>query len=84
MKTSVNSKVGAGAFAGALSIILIWLLKALAPDIEVTTEIASALTTVITFATSYFVPNMTSDPKTVPSNAESTPGHVGTPVVSPA
>ena len=53
-------KVGAGALAGALSIILVWALNSFAftdPNgMKITGEIASALTTIMTFVTGYFVP----------------------------
>jgi hypothetical protein len=51
-------KVGAGAFAGALSTILVWLINSfiLTGTTKITPEIASALTTVLTFLVGYFVP----------------------------
>lgn len=47
-------KVGAGALAGAVSIIAVWVLRQFF-DIEVPGEVASAGTTVLTFGTSFFV-----------------------------
>jgi uncharacterized membrane protein YfcA len=50
----VNRKVSAGGLAGALSIILVWALKAYGHT-ELPPEVASGVTTLISFATSYFV-----------------------------
>lgn len=61
MKPSVNGKVGAGAFAGALSVILVWLITLFAGKDAVPPEIAAAFTTVLTFAVSWFVPDMIAD-----------------------
>jgi H+/Cl- antiporter ClcA len=58
MKPSVNGKVGAGAFAGALSVILVWGFSLFAGKDAVPPEIAAAFTTVLTFAVSWFVPDM--------------------------
>lgn len=49
-----SRKVGAGALAGGLSIILVWAVKQFA-HLEIPAETASAITVVITFGTSYFV-----------------------------
>lgn len=53
-------KVGASALAGALSVILIWALNSFvftsANGAKITGEIASALTTILTFVVGYFVP----------------------------
>lgn len=53
-------KVGAGAVAGALSVILVWALNSFVftspSGAKITGEIASALTTILTFLVSYFVP----------------------------
>ena len=46
-------KVGAGALAGAISALVVWIAGV--NRIEIPPEAASALTTVITFITSYFV-----------------------------
>lgn len=58
-----NTKVAAGALAGALSVILVWLIPTVIgadaegkPKVEIPAEIASAITTVLTFLVSYFVP----------------------------
>ena len=47
-------KVGAGAVAGAVSILLVWGLQQ--AGVSLPAEIASSLTTILTFATSWFVP----------------------------
>jgi hypothetical protein len=49
-----NRKVKAGALAGALSILLIWVIQA-ASGAVITGEAASAMTVVLTFIVSYFV-----------------------------
>ncbi|MDX1686388.1 MAG: hypothetical protein R3248_00260 [Candidatus Promineifilaceae bacterium] len=51
-------KVSAGTLAGALTIILVWLVNSfvLVGDHALTGEVASALTTVLTFVVSYMVP----------------------------
>jgi len=51
-------KVGASALAGAVSVILVWVINtwALTGSTKITGEVASALTTMITFAVGYFVP----------------------------
>jgi len=56
-------KVGAGALAGALSVVLVWALNSFLftnPNgAKITGEIASALTTILTFLVGYFVPDST-------------------------
>lgn len=47
-------KVGAGALAGALTIILVWAVGLAGTDIPA--AVASAITVIITFIVSYFVP----------------------------
>lgn len=47
-------KVGAGALAGALSILLVWSSGAYA-GVTIPGEAASAITTCLTFVVSYFV-----------------------------
>ena len=47
-------KVGAGAVAGAISILLVWGLQQ--AGVSLPAEIASSLTTILTFVTSWFVP----------------------------
>jgi hypothetical protein len=47
-------KVGSGALAGAVSVILVWILSLFGVDMPA--EVASAITLVLMFATSYFVP----------------------------
>lgn len=51
-------KVSVGTLAGALTIILVWLVNTfvLVGDNALTGEVASALTTVLTFLVSYMVP----------------------------
>ncbi len=51
-------KVSAGTLAGALTIILVWVVNTfvLVGDHTLTGEVASALTTVLTFVVSYMVP----------------------------
>jgi len=49
-----NRKVGAGALAGAISVLLVWLVKHFSGT-DIPAEQASGLTTIITFITSYFV-----------------------------
>jgi len=50
-------KVGAGALAGAVSIVLVWTLNnlVLTGPTKITGEVASAITTILTFAVGYFV-----------------------------
>lgn len=52
-----DRKVTAGALAGALVVILVWLLQALKPGLTVSAEVALALNTVLVFVVQYFVPN---------------------------
>jgi uncharacterized membrane-anchored protein len=47
-------KVGSGAIAGAIVVILIWLVETFT-SVDIPPEIAAALTTIITFATSYLI-----------------------------
>jgi Mg/Co/Ni transporter MgtE len=53
-----SRKVGSGALTGAVSIILVWVLNSFVftGGTKITGEIASALTTILTFLVSYFVP----------------------------
>ena len=48
-----TKKVGAGAVAGALSVLLVWAVQQAGMD--VTAEISSAFTTLLTFVTSWMV-----------------------------
>ncbi len=50
-----DKKVSSGALAGAVTVVLVWVLRAF--DIEVPGEIGAALATIIGFGTSYLVPN---------------------------
>lgn len=66
---SPTRKVTLGGLAGALSAIIVWVLNdfnLLPGGIDIPGEVASALTTVLTFATAYFVPPAASD-QIVPS-----------------
>lgn len=47
-------KVGAGALAGALSVIIVWVVSEAGMDVPA--EISSAFTTVLTFVTSWLIP----------------------------
>lgn len=53
-----SRKVGAGALAGALSVVLVWVINTfvLTGSMKITGEVASALTTILTFLVGYFVP----------------------------
>jgi hypothetical protein len=58
-KTAVpTTKVTAGALAGALSAIVVWILNAfvMAPEKQIPAEIGMMLTTVLTFLVSYLTP----------------------------
>ncbi len=48
---NVHAKTGAAGLGGAVSIIVVWLLGQF--DVEVSVEVASAITTVFAFAASY-------------------------------
>jgi hypothetical protein len=54
-----TTKVISGGVAGAISAIIVWVLNAfklLPGDMQIPGEIASALTTIITFIVSYLTP----------------------------
>ena len=54
MQTNVPSqKVTVGVLAGSLTTIIIWALKSV---VVIPGEVAAAITTVLTFAASYFFP----------------------------
>ena len=55
MNLAPTPKVATGALAGALSVIIIWILGQF--HINVPPEIASAFTTVISAGASYFAPH---------------------------
>lgn len=55
MSNILNRKVSAGALAGALSVVVVWVLGEYA-EVEIPPEVASAITTVFTFIVAYFVP----------------------------
>jgi len=56
-----SRKVGAGALAGALSVVLVWIINTfvLTGAVKITGEVASAMTTILTFLVGYFVPEPT-------------------------
>lgn len=59
MSTTPTTKVISGGVAGAISVIIIWALnsfKILPGDTQIPGEIASALTTILSFAVSYLMP----------------------------
>ncbi len=56
--TSLTPKVATGALAGAVSVIVVWIISKFGMDVP--PEIASAFTTVISAGSSYFAPR--SDP----------------------
>ena len=49
-------KVGAGLLAGSLTVILIWAMKQYGGT-DIPGEVGSAITTILTFFTSWFVPD---------------------------
>lgn len=51
----IDNKVAAGGVAGAVTIILVWLLNT-AAGVDVPPEVASALTTVLSFAAGWITP----------------------------
>lgn len=61
MSYAPSRKVGASAFAGALSILVVWALNSFfftnPNGTKITGEIASAITTILTFSVGYFVPD---------------------------
>jgi hypothetical protein len=52
-----SRKVGASALAGALSVVVVWVLNTfvLTGAVKITGEVASAITTIFTFAVGYMV-----------------------------
>lgn len=56
----ISSKVGLGAAAGAITIIIVWIVGLL--GLEVPPEVASAFTVLITAITGYAVPETRSIP----------------------
>lgn len=52
----INPKVAAGGVAGAVTIILVWILNTGA-GVDVPPEVASAITTVLSFAAGYMMPS---------------------------
>ena len=61
-------KVTAGGLAGALTVILIWVLSA-GFKVNIPPEVASAITVVFSFIVSYFVPPAASDVVVAPATA---------------
>lgn len=51
-----DRKVAAGGIAGALSMIVTWMVEE-STGVEIPTHIAQSITVVIAFAVSYYVPN---------------------------
>lgn len=49
-----DRKVAAGGLAGGVSMLIVWGIGA--AGVEVPAEVAAAITTIVTFVTSYFVP----------------------------
>jgi hypothetical protein len=49
-------KVAAGAIGGAITTIVVWVIRLIAPQVVIPAEVAAALTTLIVFAVSYFTP----------------------------
>ena len=49
-----NKKVGAGALAGALAIVLIWIVSLF--GVEVPGAVGAAIATILGFITAYYVP----------------------------
>ncbi len=60
-------KVVTGALAGAISTIAVWVLDA-AWQIKVPGDVTAAITTVLTFATSYFTPSTADELAGVPGS----------------
>ena len=52
-----NKKVGAGALAGALAIVLIWVISLF--GVEVPGAVGAAIATIFGFITAYYVPEPT-------------------------
>jgi hypothetical protein len=48
-------KVTVGILAGSIIVVIVWVLKTFA-NIQVTSEVAAALTTILSFAISYLTP----------------------------
>ncbi len=59
----LTPKVATGALAGAVSVILVWIITKF--GIEVPPEIASAFTTVVSAASSWFAPRSDPTPEDV-------------------
>lgn len=55
MNLTPTAKAGSAGIAGALSVIVIWVLSSIC-KIEIPPEIASAITTVVAFAAAYIAP----------------------------
>jgi hypothetical protein len=53
-----SRKVGGSALAGALSVVLVWIINTfvLTGPVKITGEVASAITTILTFLVGYFIP----------------------------
>ena len=53
-------KVGSGALAGAITVIIVWVINAFT-GVEIPPEVSSAITLVLMFGASYFVPEAEGD-----------------------
>jgi hypothetical protein len=53
-----SRKVGASALAGALSVLVVWIINVfvLTGPTKITGEVASAITTILTFIVGYIIP----------------------------
>ena len=53
-----SRKVGASALAGAVSVLVVWILNTfvLTGPMKITGEVASAITTILTFVVGYVIP----------------------------
>jgi len=65
-------KVAAGGAAGAVTIIVVWILHA-AFKIDMPPEVASAITVLLSFLAGYFVPPGRNDVVVTPALAEPVP-----------
>lgn len=52
----MDRKVTAGALAGSFTVVLVWIVRTWG-EVEIPAEVASSITVIFTFATSFFVPN---------------------------
>lgn len=71
MKRPLNKVIG-GAFAGSLTIVIVWALRQFAA-VEVPAEVASAGATIISAVVAYLVPLSEREERTIARKAISTP-----------